>query len=144
MQRYVLLLFLTILLTWAISLPRSVPTRGALEAFAAEGTGTVPQLASQAGWREALGSLVLDQVSTPKSTVREVPSGSSIKPSPSSRAATRATLDHPEGSQRKLRAHRCWLFDITTDHKPASQRDAPPSRHPPPVMAGPVPAIPIR
>jgi hypothetical protein len=36
-------LFLTIVLTVAISLPRSVPTRGALEAFAVLGTGTVPQ-----------------------------------------------------------------------------------------------------
>ena len=71
------------------------------------GTGTVPRQASQACRREALGSLVLIQVSTPKSTVREVPSGSSIQPYPSSRAASRATLDHPEGSQRKLRARRC-------------------------------------
>ncbi len=32
-------------------------------------------------------------------------------PQPSSRAAQRATLDQPSGSQHPLRAHRCWLFD---------------------------------
>ena len=109
---------------------------GRARGVAVTGAGTVPQLASHAGWREALGSHVLDQVSTPKSTVREVPSGSSIKPSPSSRAATRATLDPPEGSQRKLRAHRCCSL--------TSPQINPPSSDPPPVIAGPVPAIPIR
>ncbi|MBQ0821500.1 hypothetical protein KBI52_14960, partial [Microvirga sp. HBU67558] len=49
--------------------------------------------------------------------------------------ATRATLDHPEGSQRKLRACRCWLFDSAQINSPSSD--------PPPVMAGLVPAIPI-
>jgi hypothetical protein len=29
----------------------------------------------------------------------------------SSRAARRATLDHPSGSQHTLRAPRCWLFN---------------------------------
>jgi hypothetical protein len=41
-----------------------------------------------------------------------VPSGSSTHTIASSRAATRATLDHRQGSQRKLRAPRRWLFDM--------------------------------
>ena len=47
-----------------------------------------------------------------------------------SRTARRATLD-PAGSQRKLRAHRCWLFDMKDQHSTRTILD---------VMAAPVAA----
>src|SRR5215218_5121315 len=94
----VLPLFLTLCIIWArpvlIPARRGPRSRGVADV----GRGAVLQQASHAGWREALGSPVLVQVETPNSPACEAPSGSSIPPYPSSRAAHRTTLDHPHGS----------------------------------------------
>jgi hypothetical protein len=49
-----------------------------------------------------------------KQTVRDEQFGSHLPHHTSSRAAQRATLDTPTGSQLTLRAPRCWLFDTLT------------------------------
>jgi hypothetical protein len=86
-----------------------VPVRGALARRRSVGAGTVPPPGSQSGDR---GWPTLAPPGGPlKQTVRDEQFGSSIFHASSSRAAHRATLDHSPGSQRKLRAHRCWLFD---------------------------------
>jgi hypothetical protein len=76
----VLTLFLTRCIIRAI--PLCIPARrGARSRGVADvGRGAVLRQASQACWREALGSRVLVQVETPKSTACEAPSGSSILP----------------------------------------------------------------
>ena len=60
--------------------------------------------------------------------------GSSISPYLIEPGCRRATLDHPQGSQRKLRAPRCWLCDITQQSARARQTcvmASQPSRHSP-------------
>ncbi len=59
----------------------------------------------------ALGHRQTGRASPPKRTVREEASWLFLDLHTASRAAQRATLDPPSGSQRKLRAHRGWLFD---------------------------------
>jgi riboflavin biosynthesis pyrimidine reductase len=59
----------------------------------------------------ALGQRQTGRASLPKRTVREETVWLFLTPTTASRAAQRATLDLTTGSQRKLRAHRCWLFD---------------------------------
>jgi hypothetical protein len=68
---YVLTLFLTQCITWAIT--SLIPARrGARSRGVADvGRGAVLQQASHVCWQEALGSRVLVQVETPKSTACE-------------------------------------------------------------------------
>jgi hypothetical protein len=108
------------------------PTGGALARRRKSGAGSGPaaglaSLLAGGPWQPCAGP------SPPKSTACEVPSGSSIPPSTSSRAAHRATLDHPPSSQRKLRAYRCWLFnrhivpaDVTTSFSSGPVLSRPP------------------
>ncbi len=106
------------------------------------GAGTVLRQASHpwARRRPTLGSVQLVRL---KRTVRDEQFGSRLSPQTSSRAATRATLDHPAGSQRKLRAHRCCSLTAHRSQTRTAARRSPVTR-PCHVMAGPVPAIPIR
>ena len=67
-----------------------------------------PRASAQAA---ALGQRQTDRTGPPKRTVREEASWLFLTHHTASRAAPRATLDDPQGSQRKLRAHRGWLFD---------------------------------
>ena len=91
------------------------PTRGALrEASQVVGTGTVLPAGHAAGARRPLVPAGC-QVETPKRTVREAAFRLFPLTYTASRTARRATLD-PAGSQRKLRAHRCWLFDMSKHH----------------------------
>ena len=108
-------------------------SRGALARRRSVEAGTVPQarLASGSGGRPRLRAggrnrfkAPVEQTDPawnghragtacpPKQAVREEASRLFLLHHPSSsRAATRATLDQPSGSQHPLRAHRCWLFD---------------------------------
>src|SRR5215218_506459 len=94
----VLTLFLTLCFIWAIRffIParRGARSRG----VARVGRGAVLQQASQVCWQEALGSPVLVQVRLKVPRARRRPA-LPIPPSPSSRAAHRATLDQPHGSE---------------------------------------------
>src|SRR5215218_7030636 len=94
----VLPLFLTLCIIWAR--PVLIPARrGARSRGVADvGRGAVLQQAAHAFWREALGSPVLVQVETPNSPVCEAPSGSSIPPYPSSRAAQPPSINLPARS----------------------------------------------
>jgi len=92
-------------------------TRGALARRRSEEAGAVPPQVSQTcdrGWP------ILACPGPLKQTAHDEQFGSSFPPSAASRIARRATLDPSSGSQRKLRAPRCWLFDIR--RSPASAR----------------------
>src|SRR5215218_6243395 len=91
-------LFLTLCFIWAI--PLFIPARRGARSrgVARVGRGAVLQQASQACWREALGSLVLVQVRLKVPRARRRPA-LPIPPSTSSRAARRTTLDHTSGSE---------------------------------------------
>ncbi len=103
---------------------RGVRSRG----VASVGAGTVLRQASHpwARRRPTLGSVQLVRL---KRTVRDEQFGSRLSPQTSSRAATRATLDHPAGSQRKLRARRCCSL---TAHRSQTRTAARRSPVPPP------------
>jgi hypothetical protein len=132
----VLTLFLTRRFTRAISLRRSASERGALARRRSVGAGTVPWQGSHPRRRVALGSPVLAQVRRNKPCARRRPA---LPFHPSHRAGL--PLAPPSINLRlrapKLWAYRCWLFD----RRRSSSRRRHHIHH---VMAGPVPAIPIR
>jgi hypothetical protein len=111
-RAFVPTLFLTAVVCSAISLCILVRRGARSRGVAATGPGAVLQQPRTLAGRRPLVPAGC-QVSTPKRTACEAPSGSSTHPIASSRAATRATLDHRQGSQRKLRAPRRWLCDIS-------------------------------
>jgi hypothetical protein len=100
LRRNVITSFLTLCIIW--TRPLCIPAgRGAHSRGVADvGRGAVLQQASQACWREALGSPVLVQVRLKVPRARRRPA-LPIPPSTSSRAARRTTLDHhtAQGSQ---------------------------------------------
>jgi hypothetical protein len=96
------------------------PTGARSRGVADVGRGAVLPQASQACWREALGSRVLVQVSTPQRTACEEASWLFHQHRSSSRAARRTSLDQPDGSEPhgsgptgagSWICDRCWNLD---------------------------------
>jgi hypothetical protein len=119
-RAFVPILFLTAGVCSAIALCIPVRRGARSRGVAATGPGAVLQQPRTLAGRRPLVPAGC-QVSTPKRTACEAPSGSSTHTIASSRAATRATLDHRQGSQRKLRAPRCWICDISTPWQGSSR-----------------------
>jgi hypothetical protein len=124
----VLTLFLTAATSSAISLPiparRGARSRGVARVGRRAGLPAGPAAGGAGGpWQPCAGP------SPPKNPACEAPSGSSFPPSPIEPGCPLRHPRSPSGSQRKLRAFRCWLFDITHSKARARVASTHPLRH---------------
>ena len=107
----VLTLFLTLCFICAI--PLLIPARRGARSrgVARVGRGAVLQQASQACWREALGSPVLVQVRLKVPRARRRPALPIHHPHRAGLPVAPPSIT-PQARSHKLRAYGCWLFDV--------------------------------